>query len=375
MKIPARWPRLLEVVQHPETILGLQGPGWDDLLKDIRGNGLFPMAYRALKENGCLGRLEPARRAEVEQAMVNYRAGWAAAWDEIDRVLAIFVDHGLHPIPLKGADLSMRAYPAPHLRPLTDLDVLFPTLKEADRAYDLLGELGYRYEGLGIEGDPWALCHQRSAVEHFSNKFVVEVHGALVWAPKDDRWTGGACRLMEGREAFVYKGFPLEGLAPEANVVFLCAHMFLQHASESPKAVVLYDLRFVVERAGERFNWDSVLRLARVARFQTPVYEGLALARNLLGVPVPDGTLEALAAEAEVKELPPEAWVAQVALGQVAHAAGVWGSARMAWNYLFPSRAFLRVRYPERARWPVWLLYPYRWWDQAGKVVKWARAR
>ena len=375
MKIPAHWPRLIEVVQHPETILGLQGPGWDDLLLGLRGNGLFPLAYRALKESGCLGRLGPGPRAEVEQAMVNYRAGWAAAWDEIDRLLAAFVGLGLHPIPLKGADLSIRTYPEPHLRPLTDLDVLFPTLEEADRAYDLLGELGYRYEGLGIEGDPWALWHERSPAEHPSSKFIVEVHGALVWAPKDDRWTGGACHLVEGREAFVYKGLPLEGLAPEANVVFLCAHMFLQHAGESPKAVVLFDLRFVVERAGERFDWDRVLSLARVARFQTPVYEGLTLAKNLLGVPVPDGTMDALAAEAEVKELPPEAWLAKGALGQVAHAAGVWGSARMIWSLAVPSRAYLRARYPERARWPVLLLYPYRWWDQAGKVVKWARAR
>jgi hypothetical protein len=372
---PESWPVLLEIIERPEKALALRGPEWDEFLAGLRNNSLLPLAYHALKKGGWLGRLEARSSAELETAMVRYRAGWAASWNEIDRLLAAFVGRGLHPIPIKGVELSIRAYPEPHLRPISDLDVLFPSLPEADQAYSLLEELGYRNDTVGLAGDKWTLSHHLPQLVHSKSKFPVEVHGALVWAPKDARWESGACRLMERREGFVYKGLPLEGLAAEANLVFLFAHMFLHHSDTPPKAMVLFDARYLVERAGERFNWNRALDLARAAKFQTPVYEGLALAKQLLKVPVPAETLESLAAEAEITRMPMGDRRAQKTLAAVVNMKGLAGSVKLGWNLAVPPRAFIRDRYPECARWPIWALYPYRWWDQTKKIASWILAK
>lgn len=373
--VPSSWPRLVGAVLTPETVPALEGSAWDEFLLELRGNGLFPLAYRALRESGCSARLGSGPRSTLEETMTAYRAGWASSWEEDDRLLEAFVGEGLHPILLKGAHLSLRAYPEAHLRPMSDLDVLFPSLEEADRAFALAKRLGYASTGIVLGGYLWAQSHHLPELLHPVKKSLLEVHGSLVWPPRDERWTGGACRLMEHREAFVHRGLAVEGLAPEANVVFLCAHMFLHHAGDAPKAVVLFDLRYLVSAAGERFDWARVVDLARAARFQAPVFRGLGLAKRLVDLPVPTSVLDALAPEAQSLHLDPAAWNAQKVVGHVLHAGGALGPARLAWNLMMPPQAYLRARYPELAAWPLWALYPYRWWSQAGKMLHWAAAR
>ena len=62
---------------------------------------------------------------------------------ELGEVCALLENAGLAPIALKGAWLAWHAYPAPALRPMTDLDLLL-TPETVVAGYDLLQAHGYR---------------------------------------------------------------------------------------------------------------------------------------------------------------------------------------------------------------------------------------
>ncbi len=373
--VPEAWPGLVDAVEKPEAALGLQGSSWDGFLAGLRANGLLPLAYRAMRDAAVLPRLAPACRSRIEAAMAAHLATWTVSWAEIDRLLAALAGAGLHPIPIKGADLSIRAYPEPHLRPISDLDVLFPSLEEAERAYALLQGLGYRSESPGLSGAPWALSHHLPALENPANKFQVEVHGSILWTPRDGRWEGGASRLLEGRDSFTYKGVALEGLRAEANLIFLCAHMFLLHADVQPKAIVLFDLRYLLQCCEQGLDWQELSELAAVTRMETPTYKGLALAHQLLGVPVPANVLEALRARADFGAISLDNANSQKVVNAVMQAKGFTGPFLLAFHMIFPSAPYMRFRYPERAGWPIAMLYLFRWWSQAKKLAKWAGAK
>jgi hypothetical protein len=205
----------------------------------------------------------------------------------------------------------------------------------------------------------------------------VEIHGALVYSPLDDRWRKGGDRLLEGRRPFEWKGLGLEGLRPEALAAHLCGHMWQQHAGEAPKAVVLHDLRAILDREAGTFDWDLFVDLSTSAGFTGAAAEGMSLLRLLPGAPVPAQVLSALGAGERdvVLDLSPAAAGTQRLMDRLRHGGSWRASAVEGARIMFPPRAYLRYRYPDKARWPVLALYPYRWLDQAAKMGRWFRER
>lgn len=370
------WQGLVEAVERPASIL--EGPVAGDvegLAEALSANGLFPLAYHAWQGAGVLPKLPEDQRALLRDRYVRYLAGWMAAWEETGRILDVWLAAGLTPILLKGADLAVRYYAEPHLRPMSDLDVLFPSTAECERAYDLLTQQGFRtHESLPQE--PWALLQHLPALSAPVTGWAVEIHGALLLSPRDSRWTGGGVRLIEERRSYSWQGRRVEGLAPEALAVFLCGHMWFQHAGDEPRAMVLYDLKAILDREGSAFRWPLLLELAEAAGVTGAVGRGFGLLDALLGVapePVVRKEIQARGREAELALSPGGAAVEQL-VGRLRHE-GLGAAVRTAWRIAFPPFGYMRWRYRDKRKWPVGALYPYRWAGQAARIVRWAMER
>jgi hypothetical protein len=365
-------------VERPETALPCAADPrrWSNFLTGLTGQGLFPLAYAAWRAAGLLPSLTPAARGEAETRMNRYRAASAAAWGEIERTLDLLRGAGFRPVLLKGADLALRYYPEVHLRPLSDLDLLFESPGEAEGAFGLLEGAGYLREEKGIPLDFWALSQHLPVLRSPGAGFPVELHGALLFSPRDRRWTRGAASLLQGTRDFTWQRRVLRALAPEALAVHLCAHTWLQHADEPPKAVVLFDLRAVLEREGTGFSWDRLAERAIEAGVAGAVARGLGLLQAELSVPVPAEVLGRLTAEGggeRLLRLPPEAAGTENLLRRLRLGGGAPGLLS-AWRILVPPAAYMRERYPARKKWPLAALYPSRWAEQVGKLARWALA-
>lgn len=373
------WQRGVAAVARPGTAPegARAAGGWGAFLRELEGQGLLPLAYAAWRASGLLASLLEGEREAVEARMNRYRAASAAAWEEIGRTLDLLLSGGFRPLLLKGADLALRYYPEVHLRPLSDLDLLFESPEEAEGAFALLQGAGYRREEEGIPQDFWALSQHLPVLHSPRAGFPVEVHGALLFSPRDRRWTGGGSALLQGPRDFTWQGRALRGLAPEALAVHLCAHTWLQHAGDPPKAVVLFDLQAVLEREGPGFSWEGLMERASAAGAAGAVARGLGLLAEDLSVPVPPEVLEKLAAEGggePLLRLPPEAAGTENLLRRLL-LGGLGPGFLSALRVLFPRGAYMRERYPDRRGWPLWALYPARWVEQMGKLGRWALAR
>jgi hypothetical protein len=371
---PPHWPPLISAVRDPESVLSKRGEEWEAFLGLLEENGLLPLACRALRESGMAGRLAPGDKARMDARMAAYLARWMVKWEEVGRLLRLLVKADLRPIVLKGAHLAMRGYPEPHLRPFADLDVLFASLGEAERAQERLEEDGYMPLLPPPAGETWALLQHLPVLGHPRTGFPVEVHGSLIYPPRDARWLGGACKLLERREYFDFQGMSLESLSPEASVAYLCAHAFIQHKEEPPKAILAFDLASVLDRAGDAFDWVRLKEIALAGNFGECVHRGLA-ALGPTGVAVPAEILAELAPGREVRELTYQGELAQKVVEQVVNASGFLGGVRVVRQRLCPVADSLRVRYPHLTGWPTFALYPVHWAKQGAILLRWVLER
>ncbi len=371
-----RWEDLVEAIERPASILaGAAGAERTEALVDaLSANGLFPLAYHAWQTAGVLKELPPEQRERLRERTIRYLAGWLVAWEEIGGVLDRWLAAGLTPVLLKGADLALRYYPEPHLRPISDLDVLFPSTAESERAFALLESAGFRPEE-GLQ-DHWSLAQHLPALRAPVTGLMVEIHGALLVSPRDSRWTGGGVRLIEDRRPYTWQGRRVEGLAPEAQVAYLCGHMWLQHAGEPPRAMVLYDLKMILEKEESVFRWPRLVDLAGAAGAAGAVLQGFGSLESCLGLDLPPevrSALEACGQEPELSLSPSGAAVEQL-VGRLRHE-GWLGALKAAWRIAFPSVSYMRWRYPVKEKWPAVALYGYRWVGQAGRMALWVLER
>ena len=375
-RVSESWRRLIEAIRSPAAAGPFRPGDVSALLEAARANGMLPLLSDAWENAGTLGSLEAEARQRFVQAALLQKAKAALLWEELARVLDVLAADGLSPVLLKGAHLGAVYYADPHLRPMSDLDLCFWDLAEARRAFDSLRRAGYDAGESGLAGDEWSYDQHLAVLTNLKSRAQVEIHGSLIYSPKDRRWERASV-LLEEREPASVLGKDVWVLKPEANVVYLLAHMLVHHAAIPPTLIHVWDVGLILEKEAARFDWGRFVRLAQDSGFAESAARGLGIVREVLGAEVPHGVLEALGASSGsendgglVGGYREEAATGRV-LGQVAHAGGLIGPVKMAFHMAFPPQAFLRERYPDKQRWPRPLLYPYRWGLQLWRVAKW----
>ena len=368
--IPPHWPRLIDSVERPESVLkwSESEDGWDAYLTELWGNGLFPLAYRSWREGNVLERLPEPARAEAEVRMTRYRAGSAASWAEIEKLLALFLREGFQPVPLKGTHLAIRYYPEVHLRPISDLDVLFTNLEEAEKAFLVMREAGFIVQSSLDVRNPWRLSQHLPTLVNPESGLPVDIHGSLLYAPCDRRWKGGGRLLTEGLSSFEFRKMELLELNAEANIVYLSGHTFGKHG-DTPKASVLYDLKLLIESAS--VDWNRVESLAGTSRLHEETAVALAMLDGVFSMNVLSFCPSFQAPSYSSSNIPRSAGKSRRGtLKLMFYSGGSFGPFCFLANMIILPADSLRKRYPKFAGWPSFVLHFIRFSDLVWKTVK-----
>jgi hypothetical protein len=360
----AGWERAARWLARPEDLLPCGEPERRQAWSDLALAGAVPSFLARAQEAGILPRLgEEAKRrraAGIAQAEVVRL--------ELEHALGVLARQELTPVPVKGAHLAFAAYPAPHLRPMTDLDLAFRTPKEAERAQSVLLAAGYREAGEPSRGgDPWLWSRHLPELESPLSKIRLEMHGGIVYTPRDRRSVRDRRLLAEARPAGLL-GRKVFLLGPEAALVAAAAHAFVRHGDVAPSLLPVFDAKALVESAGDGFEWPKLAALAKETAAASAVAVAVSAARDLLGAKVPERWPETLAPSGSSQEtiLRPTTAINWTNLWNAG------GPARLLQRFAFtlvPVPRFLRWKYRDLGPRPLPGLYGLLWREQARKVL------
>lgn len=291
----ARYPRRGEFAPARARTLD-----WGYLVRAADRQGLTPLLDGWLARRPDLGVPDDARVALRSTT-------WAAHFRnqallrELAALLRAASARGIAIMPLKGALLAPCYYPAPTLRPLSDLDLLVRPI-DFEALADLLRDLGYRE----LPGPPYLLDEPRRDPLRRERAFAVERRGLsllieyrtepldpMVWQLTDldpalaaglrrhaaRSWARARCELLAGDEKA-----PFARPSPEDLLLHLASHLTARHADF--RLIWLHDICRVAA-AHPALDWDDLACEARALGLAAPVFAALQAARRWLDAPIP----------------------------------------------------------------------------------------
>lgn len=276
----------------------------DDLAVTAIVLGLAPLLHWRLETwNVALGRRADAKLAATRRAAIDRENAIHA---QLAELLIALNGRGLTPVVLKGAYLASAVYPAPGLRPMNDIDLLFrpADLRLAEAA---LAELGYGAKEKSADLGPGVTKHtstyRRTGEDgRTPNPYLsadagrtVEPHRSL-----EESWFGLRVDITPGvwerSVAATLAGQPARALSREDNLLHLAVHLVFHLIMGAPLLVQLMDLRFATEGWAGDLDWAKFHRLTLAARAAPFAYAALRLAHETLAAPIPPHVLRDLAA-------------------------------------------------------------------------------
>jgi hypothetical protein len=242
------------------------------LLEELRQDSLTPLIYMQLLSHGRQGRVEKAFLAALQHDYYcSIQIGARREPDALQLFQALNAA-GVEFILLKGADLGLRVYKDPALRPMCDLDILVnqPQLPQAQQ---VLGRLGYRLCPASVDPRPGF-----RELFFYELVFAPSLAGSL---PIDLHWEIRAVAdfyrlpyadLRRRAISMDCQGVPVLLLSPEHLLIHLCLHMYADlhcnHLSYYNNRQVV-DLALVLARVP--VHWPTLLKDADRFQCQAPL--------------------------------------------------------------------------------------------------------
>ena len=255
--------------------------------------GLAPQLYYRLTDWGI--HLPPRAHAKLAVTYQAQEKRNAGIYTQLGEILTACKEANLHPIVLKGAHLAATYYDVPALRPMNDIDLLFPA-NELEWAEALLLELEYGGKHKSAEIGAGVTKHtstfkRTGAIANTSNPYLsaegermIEPHGSL-----EESWYGLKVDITPGirGRAMPAKlgGHIAQVLSPEDVFIHVALHFTFHLIQGAPSMVQLTDILTIAEKAS--LDWHVVTD--RSVEYQAAPYvlAGTSLGEKLLGAKVP----------------------------------------------------------------------------------------
>jgi hypothetical protein len=285
-------------------------------------------------------------RTHAETAVELARRG------ELSRVLRHLGEVDVKALVLKGAGLAYTHYPAPYLRPCTDVDLLVSRSRD-QRASAAAGleALGYtRIDSMSREA-----VHTQTAFElqRGSARHIVDLH----WAISNRPLFAAMLSFEElGRNAVALQGLGHGALTlgPVDALLFACIHRIAHH-NDSQLLIWLFDIKLLAERLSAP-EWEEFVELATRKQLVGVCRTSLDVTASLVG-----GCEEGLSrfARFDGSDRTPEPSAAY--LGGIASrfrslaldlkgVEGAVGKMRLLAGHAFPDPGYLRKKYGVTSR-------------------------
>ena len=213
--------------------------------------------------------------------------------NELDRVASLLEKHNIKLLALKNSGITRGFYPHFGACPMGDIDVLV-SKGAFKKAHEILSAAGYKlkfrcpFEKESIE----------AALEGGGAEYSVSLNGGehlwfeLQWRPVAGRWIQpeqepNADELIERSVSIADSSVRL--LSPEDNLLQVSLHTAKHTFVRAPGFRLHTDVDRIV--SSQSIDWALFLSRVTQLKTKTAVFFSLAMAKSLLGTPVPNTVL------------------------------------------------------------------------------------
>jgi hypothetical protein len=219
--------------------------------------GLGPQLHHAT--HGAVQRLPANLRNLLTGADLTAKVTHAAKADCAAELVAMCATIGVPVTLLKGISIGEQYYPSPHLRPMTDIDLLVPECSYG-RVEAAALRMGYKQ----VSGIMGVNPHHGDPLFHATSGTRVDLHTTLF--QQDSRLRQGQLfspANVEHQSCSAYlREWPVRRLGTELQLVYIASYFVndLARVSMGPTLVTpLIDAVRLLRVSGTTFDWDLLL--------------------------------------------------------------------------------------------------------------------
>jgi len=352
---------------------------WEALAATARAERVAPLIYQRLG-NASL-RLEQTDlvceqigilHGKLAPDDYNSAAYNQLIFNELGRISAKLNGESIRAVLLKGAALAISVYPDIALRPMGDLD-LFVQSQNLDIASNIIESLGYKKSIPEMQGikplDNRAFNHEVKLFGGPQDSVLVELHWNLVGGDADRRSPELDWFCQEIQSSKMSDNVPVYIFSPTANLLYLCAHLMLQHGEYRSSLLWFYDLHLLIDKYWDSIDWDRLPEISARFHWADAVYLALVGVHMRFGTDLPGGIIEKIKAHSDPRTRRMVDINAEISDERLANllisreAYNLSARMRMGMTHIFPGAAYMRWRYKPKIAWLWFLYYPTRWWN------------
>jgi len=250
---------------------------WADLINISHDHRMGPVLYQSLTRESIVEFVPQEVVENLHSQYQVHRVRNLKAYQTLAELVELLKSSNIASVALKGAYLSIFAYPDIVLRPMRDLDLLIPEQQVID-AYELLIAKGYKR--LHGSGGP-------------ESALVVELHHRIT---QPDKYK--TCLITQNMwsRAIVKKvgKVGVQFSSPEDLLVHLCEHASIHHLFNIGP-LILSDINYLVNT--HELDWGYILQAAEEYRLKKALLITLMQTSTKLNTKVPKQVLQTLGAD------------------------------------------------------------------------------
>lgn len=338
-----------------EFLLRIPPGKWRQLDTALAKSPLCLLFFSILKKKDCLEVLPEEIKAKWQGGYYSNLKRNILAVGQIKEIQQALRWGGVEFILLKGLGLAAGLYNDLGVRYSMDIDLLVRK-RDLPKLKTQLEKMDYRLSsperaGLIEEfgcGD-WGFSR--------SDGLPLDVHWQLC---QYERFKG----IIRFDEEEIFRraadidleGVRVKTLSDEDLFLYLAMHFGLVHNFSGLNW--LYDLKLIIDKRTESFDWDLLVKKARQANLSKVLYYVLDFGKKWLDIRVPDGVCRKIKPLADFRPLANRRdYIAQAWLVD-----GFGNSLRVFYRMLFPSRAWLVYHYADKQNlyYLLWLRHIFR---------------
>ncbi|MFT5654731.1 MAG: hypothetical protein ACI9XU_000445 [Arenicella sp.] len=273
-----------------------------EVLAQSELEGVTPLLRHHLEQAGQLEFLPQGLQVSFKKIDRKHLAADMATQDELLCLLKILQSQNIDFIMLKGEALSHSIYPMPHLRTKTDIDLLFSSKAESERAWKVLEAEGYQrmLSQKGTFVGYQFVCHKEYASGF---RMVFDIHNEItnyVWFNQKLSYL----YLLEHSAFIEIENVKVRVLNTVHALIHACVHRITNKSNDTEDRLIwLYDIHVLSQSLSDT-QWQSIVQVCSSKKLSEIVLQGLQASHEQLASSLPPKYIDQLKTDASTSSDP-----------------------------------------------------------------------